>query len=173
MSIAMVVIFEETPKFWGMEDWRKSCKERTRWTRSKAFPVSVDVVACYSFFINFCAFSSSWCCRIVASSPPLMIICSFYFILFTSSSSSRCSAKASSASLGELISHFFGTDMLQSIFDRQFRKKILLVLQQCSKDFVVIGGRSKPFVDRWTYMGVFAVWGDIGLFHWPCRWVDV
>ena len=52
-----------------------------------------------------------------------------------------------------------------TIFDRQFRKVFLLALQQCSKDCVVIGGRSKPFVDRWPYMGVFTVWGDIGLCH--------
>ena len=33
-------------------------------------------------------------------------------------------------------------------------------------------GRPKPFVDRWPYMGVFAIRGDIGMCHWPCRWVD-
>ena len=36
---------------------------------------------------------------------------------------------------------------------------------------IVIGGRLKPFVDRCSYMGVFAVWGDIGLSHRSCRWV--
>ena len=33
----------------------------------------------------------------------------------------------------------------QPIFNRQFRKKFLLVLQQCGKDCVVFSGRSKPF----------------------------
>ena len=50
---------------------------------------------------------------------------------------------------------FFRTDFLQPIFDRQFRKFVLLVLQQCREDCVVIGGRSKPFFDRWTYMDIF------------------
>ena len=31
------------------------------------------------------------------------------------------------------------------IFGRQFRKIVLVVLQQCGKDCVVIGGRSTPF----------------------------
>ena len=50
-------------------------------------------------------------------------------------------------SWGELIYHFFGTDLLQSIFDRQFQKVVLLVLKKCGEDCVVIGGSSKPFVD--------------------------
>ena len=155
-----------------MEDWRKRGKERTCWTRNKAFPVSIDVVARYSFSIDFCVSSSSCCCVIVSSLPSLMIICSFFSRFCTSSSSSCCSARANWASLGELIQHLFGTDLLRSIFDCQFLKAVLLVLQQCSKDCVVIGGRSKHFVDILPYMGVFAVWEDIGLFHWTRRWVD-
>ena len=143
------------------------------WTRSKAFSVSVDVIARYSFSVNFCASSSSCCCTIVTSSPSLMIVCSFSSRFCRSYSSSRISAKESWAYLGELIYHLFGTYLLRSIFDRQFRKVFLLMLQQCSKDFVVISGRSKPFVDRWPYMCVLAVWVDIGLCHWPRRWVFV
>ena len=169
LSIAKVVNFEATTNFWGMEDWRKRCKERTRWTRSKDLPVGVDVLARYYFSINFWASSSSCCCIIVASSPSLMIICSLSSRFCTSSYPSRCRAKAIWASLGELIYHLFGTDLLRSISDRQFRKFVLLVLQQCSEDCVVIGGSSKPFVDRWPYMGVFDVWKDIGLCHWPQR----
>ena len=157
---------------WELEDWKKRCKERTRWTISKAFPVVINVMARYSFSIDFCASSSSWCCIIVASSTSLVIICSFSSILCTSSSSSRCSAKAIWASMGQLIYHLLGTDFLRSIFERQFRKVVLPMLQQCSKDCVVIGGRSKHFVDILPYMGVFAVWEDIGLFHWTRRWVD-
>ena len=110
--------------------------------------------------------------RIVASSPSLRISCSFYSRFCTLSSLSCCSANASWASLGELIYHLFVTGLLRSIFDCQSRKVVLLVLQQCSEDYVFIGGRSNPFVDRWPYMGVFAVWGDIGLCYWPHRWVD-
>ena len=137
LSIAKVVNFEATPKFWGMEDLRKWCKERTRWTRSKAFPVGIDVMFHCSFFINFCASYSSCCCIIVVKYPSLIIIWSFFSRFCTSSSSSRCSAKAiwvyleiavlSSGGLDmeitaynswrELIYHFFGTDLLQSIFD--------------------------------------------------------
>ena len=36
-----------------MEDWRKWCKERKLWTRSKAFHVGVDVMAHCSFSIDF------------------------------------------------------------------------------------------------------------------------
>ena len=61
-----------------------------------------------------------------------MIICSFSSRFFTSSYSNLCSAKLIWESLGELIYHFFGTNFLQSIFDRHFRKVFLLVLQQCS-----------------------------------------
>ena len=172
MSIAKVVTFEATPKFWGMEYWRKRRKERTHWSRSKSFPVGVDVVARYYLSINLCASSSSFCCIILERSPSLMIICYFASRFCTSSTSSSCSTKVCWASMGELIYHFFGTDLLRSIFDRNFRKSVLLVLQQCSKDCVVIGGRSKPFVYIWPYMGVFAVWGNIGLCHWPWRWVD-
>ena len=156
-----------TAKLWDMEDWRKSCKERTRWTISKALPVGIDVLARYYFSVNLCASYSSCCCIILASSTSLIIICSFSYILCASSFSSHCSAKASRASLGELIYHLFGTDFLWSIFDRQFRKVALLVLQQCSEDCVVIGGKSKLFDDIWPYMGIFAVWGDIRLCHWP------
>ena len=38
--------------------------------------------------------------------------------------------------------------LLWIIFDRQFRKVVLLVLQQYGKDCVIIGGRLKTFVDR-------------------------
>ena len=157
LSITKVVNFEATSKFWGIEDLRKRCKERTLWKRSKPFPVGVDVVARYYFSIYFCASSSSCCCIIVARYQSLMIICSFSSIFCTLYSSSRWSAKARWEYMGELIYHFFGTYFLRSIFDRQFRKVVLLVLQQCSKDCVVIGGRSKPFVDIWPYMGVLSV----------------
>ena len=156
----------------GYGTLKKRFKERTRWMKSKSFPVSVDVVARYSFSVGFCIFSSSCCFVIVASSPSLMIISSFSFRFCTSYSSSRCSAKAIREYLGELNYHFFRTGFLRSIFDRQFWKVILLVLQQCSEDCVVIGGRSKTLVDVWTYMGIFVVWGYIGLCHWPRRWVD-
>ena len=136
LSVAKVVIFEATPQFWGMEHWRKWCKEKTRWMRSKAFPVGVDDMAHCSFPINFCALSSSWCYLIVANLPSLMIMSFFLSRFCTSSSSSYCSAKASWASLdiaelssdglemaiaaynpwGELINHLFRTDLLISIF---------------------------------------------------------
>ena len=48
-------------------------------------------------------------------------------------------------SIGELIYHLFRTDLLQSIFDRQFKNVFLIMLQQCSKDCVVIGVRSTHF----------------------------
>ena len=48
-------------------------------------------------------------------------------------------------SWGELIHHLFGTDLLRSIFDRQFQNFVLLVLQKCGDDCVVIGGMSTPF----------------------------
>ena len=155
-----------------MEDWRKRYKERTIWTRSKSIPFGVDVLARFFFSVNFWASSSSCCYIMMEILPSLMIICSFFSIFCTSSSSIRCSPKASWASLGELIYHLFGTDLLRSIFDRQFWKVVLLVLEKCSKDCIVIGGRSKPYVDRWSYMGVFTVWGDMGLCHCPRRWVD-
>ena len=137
LSIAMVVNFEATPKFWGIEDLRKWCKERTRWTRSKALPVAIDDMAHCSFSINFCAYSSSCCCIIVAKLPSLIIICSFLSRFCTSSSSTRCSAKARRLSLEitalfsggldmaiaayhhwrELIYHLFRMDLLRSIFD--------------------------------------------------------
>ena len=148
LSIAKVVTFEATPKFWGMEYWRKWFNRRKRWSRIKAFPVWVDVMARCSFSINLCASSSSCCCIIVASSTSLMIIFSFFTIFWTSSSSSPCSTKVSWSSLEtdmlssggiemaiaayhslwELIYHFFGTDLLGSIFDLfltvGFEKKI-------------------------------------------------
>ena len=52
LSIAKVVTFEATPKFWGMEDWIKWCKERTHQTISKDFPVGVDFMDRCSFSIN-------------------------------------------------------------------------------------------------------------------------
>ena len=120
-----------------MEDWRKSCKERKWRTRTKAFPVSIYDMACCSLSINFCAYSASCCCIIVETFPSLIIICSFLSRFCTSSSSSRCSAKASWVSLEisalssdgldmaitayhpwrDLIYHFFGTDLLRSIFN--------------------------------------------------------
>ena len=114
---------------------------------------------------NFCASYSSCCCIIVAKYPSLMIICYFFSRFCTSSYLSCCSSKESWTSLeiaalsscglemaisaynswGELIYHFFGTDLLQSIFDRKFQKVVLLVLQQCGADCIVICGRSKTF----------------------------
>ena len=85
LSIAKVVTFQATPKFWGMENWIKRRKERTRWTTSKDFPVGVDVMACYSISIGFCALSSCWSGIIVTTSPYHMIICYFAYRLFTSS----------------------------------------------------------------------------------------
>ena len=137
LSIAKVVTFEGTHKFWGMEDWIKWCKERTCWTRTKAFPVGVYYKARCYFSINFCDWSSSCCCIIVVKSPPLMIICYFFSRFCTSSFSRRCSAKASWVSLvisalssgglymavaayhpqREMIYHLLRTDLLRSIFD--------------------------------------------------------
>ena len=54
-----------------------------------------------------------------------------------------------------MTNHLSGTEFLLSIFDRQFRKVVLLVLQQCSEDCIVISGRSKHFIDKWTYIGVY------------------
>ena len=136
LSVDKVVTFEATPKFWGMEEWRKCCKEMTQWMRSKAFPVGVDFMARCSLSIYLCALSSSFYCIIVVKSPSLMIICSLFSRLLTSSSSSHCSNKASWASLeiavlssgwiymaitayhswGDLIYHLLGTDLLRSIF---------------------------------------------------------
>ena len=135
LSVAKVVTFEATPKFWGMEYWRKWCKKRTRWMRSKASPVNVDDMARCYFYINFYASSSSCCCIIVENSTSLMIMFSFFSRFCISYSSSHCSTKAIWASLdisvlssgglememaayiswGELIYHFFGTDLLRSI----------------------------------------------------------
>ena len=70
LSIAKVVTFEATPKFWGIEELRKRCKERTCWTRTKAFPVGVDVMVHCSFSIDFCASSSSCYCIIVETRHP-------------------------------------------------------------------------------------------------------
>ena len=87
--------------------------------------------------INIYHSSSSCCYIIVEKFPSLIIICSFFSRFCTSPPSSRCSAKASWASLeiavlssggiymaifaynpwGELIYHFSGTDLLQSIFN--------------------------------------------------------
>ena len=106
LSIAKVVTFEETPKFWGIEDWRKCWRERTRWTWNKALPVCVDVMACCSFFIDFYALSSSSCCIKLSRSTSLMIIFSSSSIFYTPSYSSCCSTKEIWESLGELIYHF-------------------------------------------------------------------
>ena len=95
---------------------------------------------CCSFSIDFCVSSFSCYFIIVANSPSLMIICSFFSRFYTSSYSSFCSNKAIWASLeisvfssggidmeifayhswGELIYHWFVTDLLQSIFDLFF-----------------------------------------------------
>ena len=118
-----------------------------------------------SFSINLCTSSSSFCCIIVANSSSLVIICSFLSRFCALSSSSCCSAKTRWAYMGisvlsssgieivitachywwELIYHLFGTDLLRSIFGRQFQKVVLLILQQCGKYFFVIGGRSTHF----------------------------
>ena len=73
---------------------------------------------------------------------------------------------------GKLIYHLFVTDLLQSIFDRHFRKFVLLVLQNFREDCVVVCVRSKPFVDIRSYMSVLSVWGDIRICLWSHRWVD-
>ena len=129
LSIAKVFTFEATPKFWGMEDWRKWCKERTLWMRSKSLPGSFDVMARCYFSINICASSSSCCC--------IIIICSFFSRFCTLSYSCHCSAKlvwaymgiAALSSIGidmeisayhswrDLIYHLFGTDFMQYILD--------------------------------------------------------
>ena len=49
---------------------------------------------------------------------------------------------------------FFGTDLLWYIFDCQFWKIVLILLQQWREDCILIGIRSKPFVDRYPYIGV-------------------
>ena len=46
---------------------------------------------------------------------------------------------------GELIYHLFGMDLLRSIFDRQFRKVVLLMLQQC-------GNTLTSYMGRWCAM---------------------
>ena len=48
-------------------------------------------------------------------------------------------------SWGNLIYHLFETDLLRLIFDCQFQKVVLLVLQQFGDDFVITSGRSTPF----------------------------
>ena len=48
-------------------------------------------------------------------------------------------------SRGKLIYHSFRMDLLRSIFDRNFNKIVLLVLQQCGADCIAIGGRSTTF----------------------------
>ena len=78
-----------------MEDWRKWRKERTLWTRSKSFLVRVDAMTRCSFYIDFCASSSSCCCTMAESLPSLVIICYFSSRFCTSSSSIRYSAKKS------------------------------------------------------------------------------
>ena len=144
-----------------MEDWIKWCKERTCWTRSKAFPVGVDVTTHCSFSINFCASSSSWCCIIVEKLPYLMVICSFFSRFCNSSSLSRCSANASWASLetvltsggidmaiaayhswGELIYHFFGTDLLRSIFNLFLTVSFEKLSSSCCSNTAIIASLS-------------------------------
>ena len=157
LSIANIVTFEATHKFWGMEDWRKCCMERTRWTISKSFPAGVDVMSRCSFPIYFCASTSSCCCIVVASSPSLMIIFSFSYIFCTSSSSSRCSAKVIWVSLEiavlsscgiemeiaayhpwrELIYHLFRTDFLQSIFDLILSVRFKKLSSWCSNNAAI------------------------------------
>ena len=154
-----------------MEDRIKRCKERTRWTRMKAFPVGVDVVARYYLSIDFCTSSYSCYWIIVEISTYLMIICFLSSRFFTSSSSSCFSSKVIWASLGELIYHFWN-GFVAIYFRPSVSKNFPPHAEKCSKDCVIIGGRSKTSVDRWPYMGVFAVLGDIGLCHWPHRWVD-
>ena len=57
--------------------------------------------------------------------------------------------------------------MLRYILDPQFRKIVLLLMQQCGKNCVIIGGISKPFVDGWYCTsriyprGVFSLSGEI------------
>ena len=117
LSVAKVVTFEATLKFCDMEYWRKWCKERTRWTTSKAFPVSVDVMERCSFSVYFWSLSSYCCCIIVASFPYLMSICSFSSIFCTSISSSRCSFKViwSSLEIAELSSGGIETEIVPII----------------------------------------------------------
>ena len=117
---------------------------------------------CCSFSINVCASSSSFCCIIVASFPSLMIICSLFSRLCTLYYSSFCSANASWTYMGDLICHLFGTYLLRSFFNCRFWKVFLLVLQQCSKDWIVISGRSKPSVGIWPFMG-FLISGEISV----------
>ena len=119
LSISKVVTFEATPKFWGMEDWIKYCKERTRQTRIKSFPVVVDVMARCSLSIDLWALSSNYCWKIVAGSPPLMIICSFssrlfLTVSFENLSSSCCNNAARIVSLsveGRNPSLIYGLDI--------------------------------------------------------------
>ena len=179
LSVARVVTFEATPKFWGMEDWIKWCKERTRWMRIKAFPVGVDYMAWCTLSIDLCALSSSSCCTIVANLPSLMIICSFFSRFCTSSFSSHCSSKPSWESLeisvlssggidmaiaaynswGELIYHLFGTDLLRSIFILFWPS----VSKSCPHCAATMRQVLRPY--RWQ----FNTFRDIELFHWPCR----
>ena len=135
VPVARAVTFEDF-KFWGMEEWRKLCKESTHWMRSKDFPVGVDDMARCYFSVDFCASSSSCCCIIVASSPSLMIIFSLSSRFCTLSHSIHCLSKAnwesrdiSMLSSGgiymaiaannswvELIYTLFGIDLSRSIF---------------------------------------------------------
>ena len=95
------------------------------------------------------------------NSGKLTIIHDNLFPLFQTLHLFRCSANASWESMGDLIYHFFGTDLLRSIFDQNFRKVVLLMLQKCSYYCVVLGDMLKPFIDIWPYMVVFSVWVDI------------
>ena len=106
-----------------------------------------------------------------------MIICYFFSRFCTSSSSSLCSAKASWASMDistlssggietaivdyhswwELIYHFFGTYLLQSIFDRQFQKI-------CPPHAATMRRGLHHY--RWQVK----TFQYIGLCHWAHRW---
>ena len=68
LSIARAVNLEATTKLWGIEYWRKRCKERTRWTISKAFPVVVDceIIAGHDINNNRKGFAYSSSCPFLA-----------------------------------------------------------------------------------------------------------
>ena len=104
LSIDRVGNFEATPKFLGMEDWTKLCKERTFQMGSKSFPVGVDFMACCYFSIDLWYLSCSCCCIIVASLTSLMIICSLSSRLFLTVSLKRCPPCASIMRQG--LSHY-------------------------------------------------------------------
>ena len=117
-TFSKVVTFEEMPKFWGMENRRKWCKERTNQMRSKTFP------------------ERSWFHGLTFFIHQFM---SFVLLLLLHNS-------------GKLtIPHDHILLLLQIIFDCQFQKVVLLVLQQWGNDCVIICSKLKPFIDRWTW----------------------